>query len=167
MLSCFICVWLFVTLWTITCQAPLSMGFFIKNTGMGCHFLPQGIFPTQGSNLSLFYLLLWQVGSWPLVPLGMPNIAWNILTANKYSLLFIWNSKSTGYFILLFFWLKMTTLSSSRLGDAHSYRPASFSAWLPCLSSSSWNRRHNEELEWKPLSQSQLSGNLALTQTMR
>ena len=22
-----------------------------KNTGMGCHFLPQGIFPTQGSNL--------------------------------------------------------------------------------------------------------------------
>ena len=26
-------------------QAPLP-----KNTGMGCHFLPQGIFPTQGSN---------------------------------------------------------------------------------------------------------------------
>ena len=28
-----------------------------KNTGVGCHFLLQGIFPTQGSNLSL---LLWQ-----------------------------------------------------------------------------------------------------------
>ena len=26
-----------------------------KNTGMGCHFLLQGIFPTQGSNLGLLY----------------------------------------------------------------------------------------------------------------
>ena len=24
-LSCFSCVWLFVTLWTVACQAPLSM----------------------------------------------------------------------------------------------------------------------------------------------
>ena len=29
-------------------QAPLSMGFPGKNTGAGCHFLFQGIFPTQG-----------------------------------------------------------------------------------------------------------------------
>ena len=28
-----------------------------KNTGMGCHFLLQGIFPTQGSNQYLLYLL--------------------------------------------------------------------------------------------------------------
>ena len=27
MLSCFSHVWLFVTLWTVACQAPLSMGF--------------------------------------------------------------------------------------------------------------------------------------------
>ena len=140
-----------MTLWTITCQPPLSMGFFIQNTGIGCDFLLQGIFPTQGSNLSLLYLLLWQVGSLSLVPLGMPNIAWNILRANKYSLLFIWNSKFTGYFILpfFFFWLKTTTLSGSRLGDAHSYRPASFPARLPCLSSSSWDHRHSGELRWK------------------
>ena len=26
-LSCFSCVWLFVTLWTVACQDPLSMGF--------------------------------------------------------------------------------------------------------------------------------------------
>ena len=26
-----------------------------KNTGMGCHFLLQGIFPTQGSNLGLLH----------------------------------------------------------------------------------------------------------------
>ena len=27
-----------------------------KNTGVGCHCLLQGIFPTQGSNLHLLYL---------------------------------------------------------------------------------------------------------------
>ena len=34
-----------------------------KNTGVGCHALLQGIFPTQGSNLRLLHLLHWQVGS--------------------------------------------------------------------------------------------------------
>ena len=34
-----------------------------KNTGVGCHFLLQGIFPTQGSNLCLLCLLHWQAGS--------------------------------------------------------------------------------------------------------
>ena len=29
-----------------------------KNTGMGCHFLLQGIFPTQGSNPYLLHLCL-------------------------------------------------------------------------------------------------------------
>ena len=27
--------------WTVACQAPLSMGFSRKNTGVGCHFLLQ------------------------------------------------------------------------------------------------------------------------------
>ena len=31
-----------------------------KNTWVGCHFLLQGIFPTQGSNLSHLCLLHWQ-----------------------------------------------------------------------------------------------------------
>ena len=33
--------------WTVARQAPLSMGFSSKNTGVDCHFLLQGIFPTQ------------------------------------------------------------------------------------------------------------------------
>ena len=45
-LSCFSCVCLFVTLWTVALQAPLSMGFSSKNTGVSCHFLLQGIFLT-------------------------------------------------------------------------------------------------------------------------
>ena len=36
-----------------------------KNTAVGCHFLLQGIFPTQGSNLCHLHLLHWQVGSLP------------------------------------------------------------------------------------------------------
>ena len=34
-------------------QTPLSMGFSGKNTGVDCHSLLQGIFPTQGWNLGL------------------------------------------------------------------------------------------------------------------
>ena len=40
-------------LWIVSCHAPLSMGFPGKNTGVGCHFLLQGIFLTQGLNLHL------------------------------------------------------------------------------------------------------------------
>ena len=32
----------------VALQAPLSMGFPSKNTGVGCHFLLHGIFLTQG-----------------------------------------------------------------------------------------------------------------------
>ena len=46
-------VQLFAIPWTIAYQAPPSMGFPSKSTGVGCHFLFQGIFATQGSNSSL------------------------------------------------------------------------------------------------------------------
>ena len=36
------------------------------DTGVGCHFLFQRIFPTQGSNPCLLWLLYWQVDSLPL-----------------------------------------------------------------------------------------------------
>ena len=38
--------------------------------GVGCHFLPQGIFPTQGSNLGFQHLQVWQVDSLPLSQMG-------------------------------------------------------------------------------------------------
>ena len=46
--------------------------FLGKNTGVGCHALLQGIFPTQGLNLCLLCLLHWQAGSLPLAPPGKP-----------------------------------------------------------------------------------------------
>ena len=48
-------VWLFVTQWTVACQTLLSMGLPRQNTGVGCHFLLQGIFPTQGLNMGLLH----------------------------------------------------------------------------------------------------------------
>ena len=57
----FSCVRVFATPRTVTCQAPLSMGFARlfcpwdlpgKNTGVGCHALLQGL-STQGTNLGL------------------------------------------------------------------------------------------------------------------
>ena len=61
-----------VILWTMTCLAPLSMGFFRQDTGLCCHAFLQGIFPTQGSNPRLLTLLHWQMGSLPLAPPGKP-----------------------------------------------------------------------------------------------
>ena len=70
-LSHFSRVQLSVTLWTVACQAPLSMPG--KNTGVGCHALLQGIFSTQGSKLCILCPLHWQVGSLPLAPPGKPS----------------------------------------------------------------------------------------------
>ena len=41
-----------------------------KSTGVGCHFLLQGIFPTQGLNLCLLH---WQADSLPLSHQGSPH----------------------------------------------------------------------------------------------
>ena len=44
-----------------------------KNTGVCCHALLQGIFPTKRLNLPFLCLLHWQAGSLPLAPPGKPN----------------------------------------------------------------------------------------------
>ena len=41
-----------------------------KTTGVGCHALLWGIFPTQGLNPHLLRLLHWQANSLPLMPTG-------------------------------------------------------------------------------------------------
>ena len=47
-------VWLFATSWTVACQAPLSMGILqARILEWVAHALPEGIFPTQGSNPGL------------------------------------------------------------------------------------------------------------------
>ena len=73
MLSCFIHVWLFVTLWTVTHQTPLSMGFSRQEcwSGLPCPLL--GDLPHPGIKPgSLITLLNWQASSLPLAPPGEP-----------------------------------------------------------------------------------------------
>ena len=48
-------------------------GFLGKITGVGCHFLLQGVFPNQGSHMCLLHLLRWQLDSVPLPYLGRPQ----------------------------------------------------------------------------------------------
>ena len=48
MLSHFSCVWLFATLWTEHCQAPLSMGFSGQEYWSGLAFPPPGHLPDPG-----------------------------------------------------------------------------------------------------------------------
>ena len=45
----------FVTLWTTAHQAPCPWSILGKNTGVGCHFLLQGIFPGQEANPHLLF----------------------------------------------------------------------------------------------------------------
>ena len=56
-----------------TLQGSSVCGIFPgKNTGVDCHFLLLGIFPTQGLNLCLLHFLHWQADSLPLSHLGSP-----------------------------------------------------------------------------------------------
>ena len=68
MLSHFSHVQLFVIPRTVTYQAPLSMEFSRQGYRVGCHFLLQGIFLTQGSNPCLLH---WQAYSLPLSHWGI------------------------------------------------------------------------------------------------
>ena len=76
---------LFVTPWTVACQAPLSMEFFSQGYGMDCHFLLQGIFLTQGSDLCCLHLLHWQADSLSLAQPGKHRISNTMLNNNSES----------------------------------------------------------------------------------
>ena len=54
-----------------------------KNTGVGCHVLLQGIFPTQGQKWSLLGLLRWQAGSHHWCCLRSPQISFQETHLNK------------------------------------------------------------------------------------
>ena len=56
--------------------------FPIKNAAVGCHFILQSIFLTQGSNLHPLNLLHWQADTLPLSHLGsqLAGIAFSVFT---------------------------------------------------------------------------------------
>ena len=67
-------VQLFTIPWTVAHQDPLR-DVPGMNTGVGCHFLLQVIFPTQGSNPRLLH---WQLDSLPLSHQRSPYVCFTI-----------------------------------------------------------------------------------------
>ena len=67
-------------------QVPSSSWWDLpgKNTGVRFHFLPQGIFLTQGLNLSFLCLLHWQTDSLLLSHMGSQTFGrWNLLLLSQ------------------------------------------------------------------------------------
>ena len=60
LLLMFSCVQLFVTLWTMTCQAPLSMVFFKQEYWNGLPFSSPGDLPDSGVKPVSLHLLHWK-----------------------------------------------------------------------------------------------------------
>ena len=74
MLSHFIRVQLFATLWTVADQASLSMGFSRQEYESGLPLPCPGDLPDPGTDLASLYLLHWHAGSLPLAPPGKPTV---------------------------------------------------------------------------------------------
>ena len=72
MLNCFNCVQLFVTLWTIACQAPLSMGFSRQEYWSGLLCSPPGYLPHPGIKPMSLEAPPLQTDSLPLTHRGKP-----------------------------------------------------------------------------------------------
>ena len=81
-------------------QQPIRVlcpwNFLDKNTGAGCHFLFQGIFPTQGSKLGLLHLLHWQADLYHYCHLRHPRYKIKSIL-NLVSKLLVWTQGSHNF----------------------------------------------------------------------
>ena len=68
------CVQLFVTLWTIACQAPLSIGFSSQEYWSGLPFLPPGDLPDPGIEPMSLVSPALAGGFFTTLPPGKPKI---------------------------------------------------------------------------------------------
>ena len=75
--------------WTIATRLLCPWNSPGKNTGVGCHSLLQGIFPTQGSNTELphfrWILYIWATGEGSLIYATAWNVKDIILSETSYS----------------------------------------------------------------------------------
>ena len=70
-----------MTPWAVAHQAPLSMDSPGKNTAVGCHFLLQGIFPTQGINQGLLHCrqTAYHLSHHPKALFNIKQVGWELL----------------------------------------------------------------------------------------
>ena len=107
-------------------QVPLSLGFSRQEYWSFCHFLLQGIFPTQGSNPCLLQLLhyrqilyCWSTGEAPLILVVL--------------FLFIYFKK-----YLLFIWLNRVLVATHRLFHCGTWVQLLQSMWALSFPTSNW-----------------------------
>ena len=86
-LSSFGRVWLFVTLWTLVCQASLSMGFSRQEYRNGLLCPPPRDFPDPGVKPASPKLPTLQTDSLPLSHRGRPKKMWYIYTMEYHSII--------------------------------------------------------------------------------
>ena len=77
MLSCFTCVQLCVTPWTVAHQAPLSIRFSRQEYWSGLPCPPPGDLPNSGIKPTSLMSPALAGGSLPLVPPGKPFSQWH------------------------------------------------------------------------------------------
>ena len=71
--SCFSCIQLFVTLWSVACQAPLSTGFSKQEYWSGLPCLLPGGLPDPGIETVSIYVSCIAGDSLPNEPPGKPR----------------------------------------------------------------------------------------------
>ena len=123
-------VQLFMTLWTIACQAPLSMGFSRQEYWVCCWALLQ-IFPTQGLNSWLISPAL-ENGFFSTSSTGKPNQSLSPVNSN--SLLWWFENRSPNS--LTFFLLRGESMSLSLESMPCDILWPSVSSWFQFLQSS-------------------------------
>ena len=115
-------VQLFVTLWSVGCQAPLSMGLSRQKYQSGLPCPPPG-------DLPISCLLQWQVGSLPLVPPRKPRntLLYIKHTHNKVLLYSTGNLNAFGFFDSVMLYLPGAYFT----GYSFSNSLAAFSSYTP------------------------------------
>ena len=102
------CVWLFVTLWTVACQAPPSMGFSRQEYWTGLSFPAPGNLPNPGIKPLSPVAPALQADSLPRSHQGSPKIAsCRILLPNKFMIFKGWTHIHRGTLVHTFAWIWM------------------------------------------------------------
>ena len=134
MLSHFSCVWLFATLWTIGCQAPLSMGFSWQKYWSGSPCPSPGNLPNPRIEPSSPAL---QADSLPTEPPGNPIVTLSSFKFHHKS--DPADSKSVGswYMVLYYFRVKWVLMISEKFPACNQLSPVCLGcSW--CCHSKTW-----------------------------
>ena len=126
------CPTLFAMLWTVVHTLLCPWNIPSKNTGVSCHFLFQGIFPTLGQNSHLLCLL--QAGFLPLEPSGKPRIHLCICESEKWDISYQARERMNWF-----------SLSWGQFGTRYQESPNIHALWPSnCTSNnSSWENNHD------------------------